>query len=505
MTSPKFKLNRALILGLMLIGGCVYLPAPQVQQISLAATPVAGSRIDQALLRRDISQPRALLIDDAHQALTSRLAMIDAADTTVDLQYFIWQNDGSGVLLIEKMLAAADRGVRVRALLDDVQLDGLVTRLNALNDHPNIEIRIFNPFSVRWRYELGIWRLAEFAIDGNRLNHRMHNKLLVADNQLAMLGGRNIGDEYFGRSRQRNFVDLDLVLTGALVQELSSGFDVYWNSRWAYPVNALLNLSVIPDDLDRLRVRVRERLAKRPTLNEMALNSNVSDFFDHLAHGVEVAGARTIVDDPGVSWFDKPDELASELTKIVLSAQREVLIVTPYLILTPAMLALGEELVRRGVKISAVTNSLHTNDVVIAQAAYARDRQRIVKTGVDLYEFRADAEITQNNLAHDISLHQKYIVIDDRFVFLGSVNLDPRSLYLNTELGVMINSPELAAQLRNSFETLIAPQNSWHIRIANNTVEWHSTSGVARRPQAKSLWQRARFWFFKWLPVSRQL
>jgi putative cardiolipin synthase len=467
--------------------------------------PPAGSRIDQELTRHNIAGPRALLLDDAHNALTSRLMMIDAADTTLDLQYFIWQNDSSGILLIEKVLAAADRGVRVRALLDDVQLDGLVNRLNALNDHPNIEIRIFNPFSVRWRYELGIWRLAEFAIDGNRLNHRMHNKLLVADNQLAMLGGRNIGDDYFGRSRERNFVDLDLILTGTIVQDLSNGFDAYWNSRWAYPVNALLNLSVIPDDLDRLRVRVRERLAGHPTLDDLANDRDVRALFNSMAGGVDVIGTRTIIDDPSVFWFEKPDELAHELTKIVLSAQHEVLIVTPYLILTANMLALGEELTARGVTISAVTNSLQTNDVVIAQAAYARDRRRIVDAGVNLYEFRADSDITRNDPARDVSLHQKYIVIDDRFVFLGSVNLDPRSLYLNTELGVVLDSPELAAQLRRSFQILTQPQNSWKILVTNSTVEWHSTAGVARRPQAKSLWQRLRFWFFSWLPVSRQL
>jgi putative cardiolipin synthase len=224
-----------------------------------------------------------------------------------------------------------------------------------------------------------------------------------------------------------------------------------------------------------------------------------------MAGGVDVIGTRTIIDDPSVFWFEKPDELAHELTKIVLSAQHEVLIVTPYLILTANMLALGEELTARGVTISAVTNSLQTNDVVIAQAAYARDRRRIVDAGVNLYEFRADSDITRNDPARDVSLHQKYIVIDDRFVFLGSVNLDPRSLYLNTELGVVLDSPELAAQLRRSFQILTQPQNSWKILVTNSTVEWHSTAGVARRPQAKSLWQRLRFWFFSWLPVSRQL
>ena len=212
--------------------------------VSQAQEPDPQSRIGQLLGGGRGVPARGLLVEASDLALTARIDMIDAADATIDAQYFIWQNDPTGVLVIQKLLDAADRGVRVRALLDDVQLTGFVDRLNALDDHPNIEIRIFNPFSVRFRYPLGFIRIAEFAIDGARLNHRMHNKLMVADNQLAILGGRNIGDDYFGRNPKRNFVDTDILLSGDIVPELSRGFDSYWNSRWAYPVSALMEFSL---------------------------------------------------------------------------------------------------------------------------------------------------------------------------------------------------------------------------------------------------------------------
>ena len=490
-------------------GGCVYFPGFEDAVVSHALVPDPASRIGCRLSEGSDAPMRGLLIEDPNLALTSRIEMIDAADRSIDAQYFIWQNDPTGILVIEKLLAAADRGVRVRGLLDDVQLEGLVDRLSALNEHPNIEIRIFNPFSVRLRFELGLLRLAEFAIDGNRLNHRMHNKLLVADNQLAILGGRNIGDDYFGQSEQRNFIDTDILLSGEVVAELSEGFDSYWNSQWAYPVNALINLSLIPVHLDTVRERISDRLAERPEIRALADNSSSSedspDAIEQLLRGPRLEWATTVIDDPDVSWFERPDEIAADLTEVALTAQREVLIVSPYLIPTANLLDIASTLIERGVKITVLTNSLATNDVVIAHAGYARYRQGLIDAGIELYEMRGDPEIADEDIAEDISLHSKYIIFDDDVVFVGSMNLDPRSLYLNTELGVVLKSPELAGLLRDSFHNLLRPENAWRVTSTADGLHWESSAGVIDNQPAKSGWQRVRNWLFSLLPVSSQL
>lgn len=448
---------------------------------------------------------RALLLESPDLALSARLAIIDAADTSLDLQYFIWQNDATGILTVDKVLTAADRGVRVRALLDDVQLEGLVSRLSAMDKHPNVEIRIFNPFSVRLRMRYSMFRLAEMAIDGNRLNHRMHNKLMVADNQLAILGGRNIGDDYFGYGARRNFIDTDLLLSGPIVPELSQGFDVYWNSPWAYPVRALLDLSIKRDNLEALRNRIQNRLAERTDLLSLSAGLDVSDLVEKLIDGPAFETAATFIDDPDVSWFDRPDEMSHALTEIALSAEREVLIASPYIIPTANMLKIADQLISRGVKITAVTNSLGSNDVVIAHAAYAKSRRNIVRAGVELYEMRGDPAFDEARSGLDVCMHSKYMIIDDDLVFVGSMNLDPRSLYLNTEVGVALRSKQLAAQLRDAFNVLIQPENSWRVVDGPNGVKWHSSAGVVDRQPAKNGWQRFRAQVLSLLPVTNQI
>lgn len=484
---------------------CVYLPHPEhtANVHALPASP--DSRIASNLGPEQCDLARAVLIEDPAFALTSRIDLIDAADTGIDVQYFIWQNDLTGILVIEKMLQAADRGVRVRALVDDAQMQGMISRLTVLNDHPNIEIRIFNPFSVRVQFPFELFRVAEFAIDGNRLNHRMHNKLLVADNQLAILGGRNIGDDYFGFSQQRLFIDTDILLSGHIVRELSDGFDSYWNSRWAYPVAAIANYSVRKDDLNLLRQRIHKRLASHPELVSMVTEFNFDETISMLREGYELLAAATVIDDPSVRWFDKPDEIAVELTDVAMNVQREVLIISPYLVPTENMFDIARNLIGRGVKITVVTNSLATNDVVIAHSAYARYRESIIDAGVELYEMRGDPELTENVIAEEKSLHSKYIIFDDDVVFVGSMNLDPRSLYLNTELGVVLRSPMLADALRASFQILIQPENSWRVTNASEGLRWESSAGVIDEEPAKSNWQRFQGQMMKALPVSNQL
>ncbi len=491
------------------LAGCVYLKPLIDTNPSYAVPPRPDSRL-ATLMHQTAGPPppRALLVEDPQLALTARIDLIDAADATVDVQCYIWHNDTTGILVISKLLAAADRGVRVRALVDDIHLAGLVDRLNALDDHPNIEIRIFNPFSVRLRYEPGLIRLLEFAIDGNRLNHRMHNKLLIADNQLAILGGRNIGNEYFGRGRALNFFDTDILLSGAIVPELSQGFDKYWNSRWAHPVDALLNLTLSTADLDTVRKRVQRRLAKHPDLVQLANHADFADTIDQLLRSHALSWHTMMVDDPNVSWFDRPDKLAAELTEIALKAEREILVASPYLVPTGKLLGIAKTLVDRGVKITVLTNSLASNDLVVANAGYGRFRKRILATGIELYEMRADAPASRSlaqRPADKESFHSKYIVLDDELVFIGSPNLDRRSLHLNTELGVVLKSPTLARSLRASFETLIRPENAWRVFDTPDGLRWQSAAGIVDKQPATGPWQRFLNAVLSLLPVSSQL
>jgi putative cardiolipin synthase len=354
-------------------------------------------------------------------------------------------------------------------------------------------------------FPLELFRVAEFAIDGNRLNHRMHNKLLVADNQLAILGGRNIGDDYFGYSKKRNFIDTDILLSGDIVNKLSEGFDSYWNSRWAFPVSEIAHGSLRKDDLKMLRERIHLRLADHPELVTMVNNSDFEHTLDKLRDGHELSEAATVIDDPSVRWFDMPDEIAAELTDVAMNVQREVLIVSPYLVPTPNLFGIAKTLKERGVRIIVVTNSLATNDIVIAHSAYARHRKGILASGVELYEMRADPEFSENNTAEHDSLHSKYIIFDDEVVFIGSMNLDRRSLYLNTELGVVLRSPDLADALRESFHTLVQPENSWRVTNTDDGLQWTSSAGTVDKEPAKSDMQRIESQLLRILPVSNQL
>lgn len=497
---------RVLVLVVLLspAAACVYLPRFDDAVASEAVSPDLPSRLASALGADARNVTRARLVEDPELALASRLDLIDAADVSIDLQYFIWQNDASGVLMVEKLLAAADRGVRIRALLDDIQTGSFVDTLHALDDHPNVEIRIFNPFSVRLRFPLGFIRFAELAIDGNRLNHRMHNKLIVVDNQAAILGGRNIGDDYFGRSAERNFLDTDILLVGPIVPDLSAGFDAYWNSRWVYPVRALGDFFLFPTKLETVRTRIRDRLDEHPELARYRREAAYQETVDLILEAPQTSWAGMIIDDPDVSWFQRPDEIAVDLRRFAAAIEREVLIVTPYLIPTPRLLEITAELIARGVKIRVVTNSLSTNDVVLAHSAYSRFRREILEAGVELYELRMRPALAADDPAEHISLHSKFIVFDEQLVFVGSLNLDPRSLYLNTELGVVLECPSMADALRASFQTLAAPENTWRVLATPDGLVWQAGEDSRTVQPAKSRWQRFRNWVFSLMPLHSQ-
>jgi putative cardiolipin synthase len=270
-------------------------------------------------------------------------------------------------------------------------------------------------------------------------------------------------------------------------------------------VDALAHISLLPVDLDTVRQRIDRRLAERPELQALRADDDVGPLVERLLRSPAASWSGMVIDDPDVSWFKRPDEIAVDLTEVAMSAQREVLISSPYLIPTKNLLDIAETLIERGVKITALTNSLGTNDVVIAHSAYSRFRQEIIEMGVELYELRGDGQLAADDPAEDISLHSKYIIFDDEVVFVGSLNLDPRSLYLNTELGAVLNSPALADQLRESFQAMIDPENAWRVLSTPEGLRWQSSAGLVEKEPAKSKWQRFRNWLYGLIPLSGQL
>lgn len=492
---------------LVLATSCAYIPNLDETRKSYARPPDPGDRIALAYPELAGETVFAWLVEDPTEALTKRLALIEAADRTIDAQYYIWKRDVSGHLVIKSLLQAAERGVKVRVLVDDINMDGLVNRVRAINDHPNIQIRVFNPFSVRLPLDQGLFRLVEFSIDGFRLNHRMHNKVLIADNQLGILGGRNIGNDYFGLDEKLNFYDTDVLVSGPIVGKLSAGFDIYWNSPWARSVEDIVTFNLISPDLESTWARIERSIGTHADVLPEPKSIDWRTAFA-TATASRVAEHAVLYDEPDVRWFQKPDEMADALIEHAREVKSEVLVATPYLVPTPRLLDTVRDLQARGVKIKVMTNSLSSNDLVIAHASYQKYRKTLLKSGIELFEMRADAALGQAPQvinAEKRGFHSKYIVFDDDLVYIGSLNLDPRSASINTELGVVLRSGDLAGKLRASFEALAGPENAWRVEQDVKGLKWTSAAGVLHRQPAASKRQRFWSWLLSLLPLSNQL
>lgn len=395
-----------------------------------------------------------VLVDDGLDALAARVALIRAARHTLDWQSYIWANDTTGQLLMRELLRAADRGVRVRLLLDDNNTPGLDPVLNLLDAHPAIAVRLFNPFPSRAA------RVFDWVSEFPRLNRRMHNKLLVADGRVALLGGRNVGDVYFRASEDVYFDDTDLLLRGPVLAEAQASFERYWHSNWSYGLRGLL--APESDTAQALEARLQAALdqpAARPWRTALRQSPVLGALFQPA--GAWTWAPMTWLDDPPskVSAMATPGEgggfgLYQRLEALFGGARESLDLVSAYFVPgdegTHALTALA----RKGVQVRVLTNSLATNDVVAAHVGYARHRQALVAGGVTLLEQRADAALAGTAplrprlIASRASLHAKTFVVDAEDVFIGSLNLDPRSSRLNTEVGVVVQSPALAAQLR---------------------------------------------------------
>jgi putative cardiolipin synthase len=450
-------------------------------------------------------------LPDAQEAFAARILLARAADRSLDVQYYIWHRDLTGTLLMAELCNAADRGVRVRLLLDDNNTAGLDAILAAVDSHPNVEVRLFNPFFARKARFLGY--LTDFA----RLNRRMHNKSFTADNQATIVGGRNVGDEYFGAADGVLFADLDVLAVGPVVDEVSHSFESYWSSESARPADRLLP-SVSPAAREELTAAAR-RTESSPEAATYTRAVRESPFVRELMQGtleMEWAIAHAYSDDPakGMGRARPETLLAKRLEQVLGPAAADFSLISPYFVPTAEGVTWFEKLARRGVKTRVLTNALEATDVSFVHAGYSKRRQALLKLGVTLYELRRSSEAGARKPAGSrrgsgssgSSLHAKTCAVDGARVFVGSFNFDPRSAKLNTEMGVVIESSRLAQRIDDVFRDRI-PEDSYEVRfLESGELRWverrDGNSFCHEREPGTTAWKRAWVRFLAVLPIE---
>jgi len=519
------------------LGACSSVPAafnvPKPSSVALAHPEETrlGAQFDSAA-RYEAGDSAFRIISVGVDGFLVRAQMIHAAEKTLDLQYFIFRGDETGRLLTDALLRAADRGVRVRVLVDDGATVAGDEQIIALDAHPNIEIRIFNPFVYRGHSKMR--RSIEFMLHASRLDYRMHIKLLIVDNAAALIGGRNIGNQYFQMDPDSQFADDDVFAAGPIAMQLSTTFDEYWNSRFAVPAAAL-------DRKQRSKSALTERRERASESSERHLQPLKTDGVDYvarLASDEPYAGiisgrlplvwahAQVISDSPDKKNVDRgalPGRLmAEQVLKAANAAQSELLMVTPYLVPAPDELKALQDLRGREVRVGILTNSLKSTPDLIAQSGYVKFRVALLKEGVELYEIRSllgstrgSGETPLVSRYGNYGLHAKLLVFDRKRIFIGSMNYDQRSTHLNTEIGLIIESPELAQQTVNRFDHMVQPDNVYAVRWREATagvpahLVWDTREDgkdveYTQEP-ARSSWQRFDLRFLSWLPVDREL
>ena len=494
------------------IGGCTALPSLEARTTSTTIFETGDTQLGKAISPLVNGHPGLSGIyplPDARDAFAARALLARAAERTLDVRYYIWRNDTSGTLLLEALRAAADRGARVRLLLDDNNTSGLDPLLAALNSRPNIEVRLFNPFVIRAPRWIG------YATDFFRLNRRMHNKSFTADNQATIIGGRNVGDEYFGATEGVLFADLDVLAVGPVVTEVSNDFDRYWASGSAYPVDRLLPAATPSQSTELVAAasRVEHDPAALAYMNAIRNLTFVDELAQRTLH-LDWAATRMISDDPGKGLGLAPPEalLFQKLREIIGESAVQVDLVSPYFVPTAAGVAAFVALAKRGVKIRVLTNSLEATDVAIVHAGYAKWRKTLLEGGISLYELRRlSPEIAAGKRAGRMgssgsSLHAKTFSVDRSRVFIGSFNFDPRSSKLNTEMGFVIDSPALARNIEAALDRRV-PESAYEVRLSEaGQLYWSERRGgqVLRHDTepGTTFWQRAGVWIMSKLPVE---
>ena len=494
------------VLSILLAAGCASLEPAELSKEYTAPPEHASiwNAID-ATATRDWH----FLLNDGPTALDWRLRAIDSASDSIDFQTFLWFFDTAGALILDHIVRAADRGVTVRILVDDTFLVHEGELLMALAQHPSIEYRVFNPFNRRsgGLVTRQLLNLAEFR----RLDHRMHNKSMVVDNQVAIVGGRNIADEYFGLDDTANFRDLELVLGGQVVQEVSVSFDTYWNDPWSLPIEMLSHAQASAEQLAEAQ-RISNLWQHLHTEESTeGLIARWLGAFEDANQGEAILFADEPPKGNPKNREEAPIQVANELVSLFNGAESEILIVSAYLIPTPDLEGAVKRALERGVRVRILTNSIGSNNHLSAHSAYRNHINRLLESGAELHEVRTDARDRDEYMLTPIgnkqlALHAKALVIDNNKVFIGSANLDPRSLRINTEMGFLIISEQFNQKVREALEGDFLGENAWRLALQEDgRVFWMANDHRLESQPATSFMQRIEDWFFSHLPIEDEL
>jgi cardiolipin synthase C len=425
------------------------------------------------------------LLVSGEEAFLARAVLAQTAQHTLDLQYYSVSRDATATLLLYGAMRAAHRGVRVRLLIDDLAAAGRDADLAALTAHPNVQIRVFNPFLRRGPF--AITRLLEFMADGARLNRRMHNKLWIADNAAAVIGGRNLGDAYFNAHDENDFADLDVLAAGPVVGQASRSFDEYWNSESAVPVAAFVGDAPGTTQLELALSRMHSQV-ERFRDSEYARALRTTDFAHLLSEGrlALVAAPASVLYDPPAKASganEQAGRIAQAVRPRLEDARAEVILISPYFVPSERGIGVLCTLARRGVRVAVLTNSLASTDAPVVHAGYARHRPRLLECGVELHELKPGTPPSRSRragLSSGASLHAKAMVIDRRFIVVGSMNLDPRSRLSNTEVVVLIESVVLGGRLHALFEEATSLDQAFSVELVQASDEQPALAWIGR-------------------------
>jgi putative cardiolipin synthase len=498
----------------MLMTGCASLPSLEGRTVSTVLSDTATTRLGHAVAAAVAENPGMTgihAIPDPHDAIAARAVLALAAEKSIDAQYYIWHSDLVGTLLFDALWQAAERGVRVRLLLDDMNTLGLDRTIAALDAHPNLEVRLYNPFAHRGA------RGVDFLTDFARVNRRMHNKSFTVDNQVTVVGGRNIGDEYFAAGSGIAFTDLDVLAVGAGVRDVSQQFDLYWNSPSAYPAAGLVGAR--PSDGDDFRTRVASTRADPESaayIEAVRATPLIRNIIERRV-GFERTIARLVYDDPAktLDTAQRKDVLLlPELVRTMGRAEKTFDLISPYFVPGDEGTTALVESARKGVKIRILTNSLAALDESTVFAGYGKRRLDLLRAGIRIFEIKPTAdqrlkkeEKDDRGSSGSSALHAKTFAVDGSRVFVGSFNMDQRSALLNTEMGFVIESPKLALQMAEVFDSVV-PLAAYEVQLApdGKALEWlerTATGEVRYDTEPETSWfRRFKVNFLSILPID---
>jgi putative cardiolipin synthase len=509
------------LLLLLLVFACATLPENVGRKETFAYPETGDTLLGREVSRQGTAHPGESgfhLLGKGLDAFVARAVLAHLAERSIDVQYYLYHGDLVGRLFSWQLLQAADRGVRIRLLLDDMDLAGRDLLAAAMDSHPNIEVRIFNPFSRK------TGRGSQYVTRMGSVSRRMHNKSFTVDSQATILGGRNIGNEYFEANPDLAFADLDVLAIGPVAREVSTAFDQYWNSELACPVSVLVDKPPTPEEIGRMRQELKEFVAAQAdsAYLQALRNSDLADNIQKNQVRYSWGNAVVLHDRPEKILHDagKPEyQLAPQLKPYMEGVQKELIIFSPYFVPGERGTAFLTGLVARGVRVRILTNSLASNDVSVVHAGYSKYRKPLLRGGVELYEMNRKLTREQRNEikgtggSSKASLHAKSFVNDHRHVFIGSLNLDPRSVIQNTEIGVVLASPEIAQEMGEWFDRNVG-KVAFRLELkrdgnGSETVLWHGM--VDGSPQTftadpyTGFWKRLGIGFLGILPIESQL